>query len=183
MYGEKNGSINRAGPLPRPEAVPILCKVYEKVDGENLYSHWGNRESTSFHQFPSDLMNSLLNLGIFWVGIRDFSGIFWRCGDWHWPANMGISATKDGSWGLCRWGSWGITMGTNHQKRFVHLVNLETPSWDPRCRLLMEILHRHSMVNDPSCFACLEGVTNRLDRKKVWAPARPPQQKCAGFQK
>lgn len=23
----------------RPEAVPILCKVYEKVDGENLYSH------------------------------------------------------------------------------------------------------------------------------------------------
>lgn len=23
----------------RPEAVAILCKVYEKVDGENLYSH------------------------------------------------------------------------------------------------------------------------------------------------
>ena len=22
----------------RPEAVPILCKVYEKVDGENMYS-------------------------------------------------------------------------------------------------------------------------------------------------
>ena len=43
----------------RPEAVPILCKVYEKVDGENLYS-LSPREKNTFKRLSKGLEEELL---------------------------------------------------------------------------------------------------------------------------
>ena len=90
--------------LPRPEAVPILCKVYEKVDGENLYSHWSG---DFFDQFWSDFRNLEI-----WVESVE-SVIFLGTLRLTFPVsndgkdlccNMGISAT------------WVITMGSNNQR-------------------------------------------------------------------